>query len=873
MERHDTRNTGATDLRGQITKPQVWWEHYLGPPRVSRAGTDAADAFTLHDLDGDGRPERVHVGGRTVAVSDTSGRRLWSYTIPNNTGISPHCYKVARVLPGSKGLQILAASARMDTGEGYAWCFSFEAGADRGRTVWQTKNLTGMHGPEGIVADVDGDGRMEFCLAPHYRVLILDAVTGKIKHTVKWDVGRNYGLFAAEDVDGDGCRELLVICDFVLHVDLIDVSPGGRTEHRWSKRFIPGTQFHGARQVYIHAGLNALADLDGDGTWEVWFNLFNYTKDGQWHLHILDARTGEVRCDQAGWYLCGGEDLDGDGRIEIVAMRCDRQRPGAFGRMAVLKYRDRRVRCLAELDRARPVLTHKVPPLHVASNVDDGSRGLLLSGRRLFAIRSSDGQHGSAVVALELADGRLVERARYVAKGADLNVLSLAGQDSTSRMTVRDVIGGWRIVLDRNLKPMGKREPDTSPGFVAVPIVADLGGGVNSIVVPNSAGQIVALRHRDRGRPSEIWRSPGRGMTQSPGYSNANRGVVAADIDGDGRDEIVCSHHTRAGDGTIRVLRRDGSLLWEHAFDRMPVGGLEAGVDLWSVGRFGSGKGLDLWVSVHRGSKNSSESYVLNCRDGREVWNIKTAKADTGQGGKVARCFGRAFPFIADVDADGIDEIGMCPYEVYTVTRGSDGKHVIGPLWLIHKKRFGRWLAYFAPTLVDLDGDAKLDVFLNTASSTAGGVAAIGLDGRPKYVHWHDNPTGCGSYQAVADVDGDGRVEIGASHIDGRFRCYRGSDGKVLWEHTLPAGGCSHVVAADVDGDGSGEFIFVGPDRTLYALRGKRDVQGGRVAWSLPLATTGMPIIADVDGDATGEVLLVGNDGRLRVIGQRRTPR
>ncbi len=868
IERHDTRNTGATSLRGRITRPAVWWDYYLGPPRAERADNDAVDASAWHDLDGDGRPERVHVGGSTITVQDRTGRTLWSHTAPNNTQLAAFCCKVARVLPDARGLQILTASSRMDTGEGYAWCFSFERGAARGRIAWKTPNLTGMYSPEGIVADVDSDGRMEFCLAPHYRVLILDAVTGKTKHTVPWDVGRNYGLFAAEDVDGDGCRELLVICDFVLHVDLIDVSPGGKATHAWSKRFIPGTQFDGARQVYIHAGLNALADLDANGTWEVWINLFNHEGDGKWHLHVRDARTGEVRADEPGYYLCGGEDLDGDGAIEIVAMRCDRQRPTSFGRMVVLRYDRGEVRTVAGLDGVRPVLTQKLPPLHVASNVQDGARGLLLSGRRFFAVGSSDGDHGDRLLALELVSDKLIEQARYHAKDVDLDVLSLTGRGDASRLTIRDVLGAWRLELELDLVPAGERRPDASPGFVAVPIVADLGGRTNAIVVPNSAGQIVALEHRDSGKPHELWRAPGRAMTEWGGYSNANRGVLATDVDGDGRCEIICSHRTPGGDGTIRALRRDGSLLWEHAFDRMPVGGLEAGVDLWSPGRFSKRRGADLWVTVHRASKNSNESYALSGQDGTALWNIKTARADTGQGGTVARCFGQAWPFIADVDDDGIDEIGMCPYEIYSVTRGSDGRHVIGPLWLINKRYFGRWLAYFSPTLVDLDGDGRLDVFLNTASHTAGGVAAIGLDGTPKYVHWHSNPTGCGSFQAVADVDGDGRVEIGASHIDGRFRCYRGSDGTVRWEHKLPRGRCSHVVAADVDGDGGGEFVFVGPDNVMYALRGRTDAPAGRIAWRLPLGTTGTPIVADVNGDASAEILLVGGDGRLRVIGQ-----
>jgi hypothetical protein len=584
----------------------------------------------------------------------------------------------------------------------------------------------------------------------------------------------------------------------------------------------------------------------------------------------MDARSGKVRCDQAGWYLCGAEDLDGDGRLEIVAMRCNRQRPGAFGQLAVLKYAGGQVQQLAALNDVRPVLTNKMPPLNVASGADDGHRGLLVSDRRFFAISSSNAQDADTLLTLELVDGRLTERGRYTVKGAELDVLSLDEQAGKPTLTVRDVKGSWRASLDQDLNSIGQRQQDTSGGFAAVPIVADLGGRANAIVVPNSAGQIVALRQGAVGKPEEMWRSPGCGMTESAGYSDHNRGLVAADVDGDGKAEIICSHRTPAGDGTVRVLRRDGSVLWEHAFDRLPVGGLEAAVDLWSVGRFTRSKGYDIWVTVHRASKGSCESYALSGQEGRELWNIKTAEADNGQGGKVARPFGAAFPFIADVDGDGIDDIGMCPYEIYSVTRGGDGKHLIGPLWLLHPKCFGRWLAYFSPALVGLDNDGKLDVFLNTASHTAGGVAAMTLEGRPKYVHWHDNATGCGSFQAVADVDGDGRVEIGASHIDGRFRCYSGSDGRVLWEHKLPPGSCSHVVAADIDGNGGREFIFVAPDGTLCALRGKTGATGGRVAWSLPLGVSGTPVVADIDGDGTAEILLVGSDGRLRIIGQAR---
>ena len=45
---------------------------------------------------------------------------------------------------------------------------------------------------------------------------------------------------------------------------------------------------------------------------------------------------------------------------------------------------------------ARTFLPGDVTPLNVASNIDDGSRGLLMSGRRFFAITSSDGRRPTA---------------------------------------------------------------------------------------------------------------------------------------------------------------------------------------------------------------------------------------------------------------------------------------------------------------------------------------------------------------------------------------------------------------------------------------------------------------------------------------------
>ncbi len=43
-------------------------------------------------------------------------------------------------------------------------------------------------------------------------------------------------------------------------------------------------------------------------------------------------------------------------------------------------------------------------------------------------------------------------------------------------------------------------------------------------------------------------------------------GVLVADLDQDGRKEVIFAQETRAGQASIVALRPDGSLKWRHIF-------------------------------------------------------------------------------------------------------------------------------------------------------------------------------------------------------------------------------------------------------------------------------------------------------------------
>src|SRR5439155_11531336 len=164
--RHDVALTGVSPGRGRIVTPRVLWEHYLGVPSVPVAADRPANPADAADLDGDGRPARFSLDGQTIRVTDLAGRLLWSHTVtgrPLDGNV-----RVAKLFPDRRGLQIISFSSRMDTGDGQGYCFAFDKGSDKGELLWTTGPLTGQYAPTLVIDDVDGDGRPELVVAPHY---------------------------------------------------------------------------------------------------------------------------------------------------------------------------------------------------------------------------------------------------------------------------------------------------------------------------------------------------------------------------------------------------------------------------------------------------------------------------------------------------------------------------------------------------------------------------------------------------------------------------------------------------------------------------------------------------------------------------------
>ena len=123
------------------------------------------------------------------------------------------------------------------------------------------------------------------------------------------------------------------------------------------------------------------------------------------------------------------------------------------------------------------------------------------------------------------------------------------------------------------------------------------------------------------------------------------------------KESIAEALMTRAWTGVATRVCADGRTgqpKWRTTIDGAPWGGLQAGVDTWTFGRFTRRqRGLDVYVGVHRRAKNSGEGWGLRGDTGAVVWRQSGLTAGT----ESAMPFGSALPAVADLNGDSVDDL------------------------------------------------------------------------------------------------------------------------------------------------------------------------------------------------------------------------
>lgn len=164
------------------------------------------------------------------------------------------------------------------------------------------------------------------------------------------------------------------------------------------------------------------------------------------------------------------------------------------------------------------------------------------------------------------------------------------------------------------------------------------------------------------------------------------------------------------------------------------------------------------------------------------------------------------------------------------------------------------------PTVADLDGDGRLEVLIGSRRTGVhcldGGGNVRGMQPLPEGLPW--------SGIVCADADRDGRMDLYWLARSGLLSCHA-ADGGPRWTYQLALPRPddktdASLAVGDVDGDGLAEVIASGP--YVVACVGA----DGTEKWALRNPSrfgNAGPVLADLDRDEKSEVVIGGDDGVL----------
>jgi hypothetical protein len=307
--------------------------------------------------------------------------------------------------------------------------------------------------------------------------------------------------------------------------------------------------------------------------------------------------------------------------------------------------------------------------------------------------------------------------------------------------------------------------------------------------------------------------------------------LEAADLDGDGRDEIFSGGTDRA----IHAIGADGRRLWRYA-----VGG--------AIG--------DLTVARAAGTAQ----IVAGCDDhtlysatstGEEAWTLKPPPrtyARPGYRGVEPFTGALTVVFGADLNVDGDDEVIVGSANWHTYVYDHLGELVWDEVLWAHTPTAG--------AAAQLDGEGGLELVMGNSYTAATVYSSTGeilgnADGSG-----HAGPTDI----AAADLDGNGVGEIVTGDRAGMI-WFREWQGRPLPSYNAGSD-ITSVAIADLDGDGRLETAVASRNYLLYLF----DADANPL-WTLNLGDVAQDVeIADVTGDATPEIILACEDNTVRVL-------
>jgi outer membrane protein assembly factor BamB len=533
-------------------------------------------------------------------------------------------------------------------------------------------------------------------------------------------------------------------------------------------------------------------------------------------------------------------DLDRDGVAEIAVLQGDAL---VLGSAQGGKWQER-----GRFDRASlPLMATPVAPQGLELEYRLERRPITVRTRRgpaWVAAQDPDGDGRSQKILLLTAPPGQPLYAQELAVDEAEGIVPVA---AVERWLVVTGVDGRMRVID----PEGHQRADwdASGAFFTIPTVGDVDGdGRNEMLYCRGDGKVAVVRPPTDpdGAWEMLWEAAGSGFPLP--YPM----VLVADLNGDGRKEVLVSGRTRSGQTGVRLLDWQGQLLWDAPYPTTQA----------TFGDFNGDGHRDVYLAVRMPTPGNVtvkwQSVALNGRTGEVLWHNDGSDPQLWHHQMAAS---HLMPTVCDVNGDGIDDVLFTALDLCTELNGKDGIPIHEPLIAntIFQQTPGmdtQWTAYGLQMPKDIDGDGKDEILL---VGSWGGWGAWTMD---RQLLWTMDPgkaTLSRRTAGVADVDGDGRLEMGLLLDGGTFRCLDAATGRTRWEIEGLAQQLD-VLTADVDGDGRQEFV-VGS----IALKAD-DPEHGRILWQATQLFSAPPAIADLDGDGKCELVGVCGDAQIRVL-------
>ncbi|MFQ6127699.1 MAG: FG-GAP-like repeat-containing protein [Thermoplasmata archaeon] len=316
---------------------------------------------------------------------------------------------------------------------------------------------------------------------------------------------------------------------------------------------------------------------------------------------------------------------------------------------------------------------------------------------------------------------------------------------------------------------------------------------------------------------------------------------AAADVDGDGKFEIMAGQGTHGYGGSLDIYALNGedlTLIWNYTSTSTSEHGFFAS----PMFHDSNGDGI---LDVLVGSMDDY-FYAFNGHNGSIIW-----KSPKGLH------YIRTTSPMDDIDNDGYQEIvgldNAASIRLYDADTGS----------IEWEKQLGYGVGS-SPLIADFDGDGFGEISCFMVIS--GGISVLNHDGS---VLWNDtSKSDFYSSPTIAHIDADDLPDlIGGDYWNHTILAYRGIDGTLLWETVLPNNtrAQSSLVTADIDGDGEEEVLAMGKERDLFSI----DVRTGVIEWTFNIERPfGQPTVWDLDQDGIAEIVVSARGGKVYVLEQ-----